>query len=109
MFGCYAGAEPVAFVSLKKHTPHAAELYVLGVKRRYHGQGLGRALFDAALAFAGQEGLRVLTVKTLAASHPDPYYAATRNFYEALGFLSVEVFPTLWGLSNPCLLMVRTT
>ena len=46
-------------------------------------------------------------MKTLAATQPDPNYAATRHFYEALGFLPVEVFPTLWDARNPCLLMVK--
>ena len=107
MFGCYNGSEPVAFLALKIHTSVAAEMYVLGVKRRFHRQGIGRGLIDAALRFADKEGLRLLTVKTLAPSNPDPHYAGTRKFYEAAGFLPVEVFPTLWGSANPCLLMVR--
>lgn len=107
MFGSFEGEEPVAFLSLKRHTPYAAEMYVLGVKQRLHGQGLGKALVDAALEYATREGLRFLTVKTLAASHPDKHYAETRKFYEAMGFLSVEVLPQLWGKSNPCLLMIR--
>lgn len=108
MFGSFEGEEPVAFLALKRHTPYAAEMYVLAVKQRLHGQGLGRALVDAALECATREGLRFLTVKTLAASHPDKHYAATRKFYEAMGFLPVEVIPKLWGPANPCLLMIRT-
>jgi ribosomal protein S18 acetylase RimI-like enzyme len=108
MLGCYSGHEPTGFLSLKRHTAFAAEIYVMGVKRRFHRRGIGRALVDAALKYGGREGVRFLTVKTLAPSHPDPHYAATRKFYEAAGFLPVEVFPTLWGSSNPCLLMVRS-
>jgi len=54
-----------------------------------------------------ERGIRFMTVKTLAASHPDPNYAKTRRFYEAIGFLPLEVLPTLWGCSNPCLLMLK--
>lgn len=54
-----------------------------------------------------RRGLRFLTVKTLASSHPDQNYAATRRFYEAIDFLPLEVLPTLWGTENPCLLMIR--
>ena len=53
------------------------------------------------------QGVRYLTVKTLAADHPDPHYAATRRFYEALGFEPLEVFPTLWDADTPCLLMLK--
>jgi ribosomal protein S18 acetylase RimI-like enzyme len=107
MFVCYRAEQPVGFLSLKAHTPFAAEIYVLGVKRRLHRQGAGRALIEAAAQFAGKQGIRFLTVKTLAPAHPDPHYAATRKFYEAVGFLPIEVFPTHWGSANPCLQMLR--
>jgi hypothetical protein len=32
---------------------------------------------------------------------------ATRLFYEAIGFLPIEVFPTLWDPWNPRLLMLK--
>jgi ribosomal protein S18 acetylase RimI-like enzyme len=98
----------VGFFSLKFHTEFSAELYVVGVKRRFHRQGIGRALVDAAVTFASTSGRAFLTVKTLAASNPNPAYAATRKFYEAVGFQAVEVFPTLWDAKNPCLLMIRS-
>jgi GNAT superfamily N-acetyltransferase len=107
MFACRHGKETIGFVSLKPHTPFAVEMYVLGVKRRFHRQGAGRVLVAAALQFARREGMRFLSAKTLAASHPDPHYAATRLFYEAVGFMPLEVFPALWDSANPCLLMVR--
>lgn len=97
----------VGFVSLKPQTEIAVELYVLGVRRAYHRRGIGRALIESAARWASLQGRHFLTVKTLAASQPDPNYAATRCFYEALGFLPLEVFPTLWDVDNPCLLMVK--
>ncbi len=107
MFVCFSDQEPIGFISVKIHTQFSAELYVLGVKRRFHREGIGKALIDAALQFARAEKMRFLTVKTLASSHPDPHYAGTRKFYEKMEFLPVELFPTLWGAGNPCLLMVR--
>lgn len=107
MLGYRSGAELVGFVSLRRHTDVAAELFVLGVKRIFHRQGIGRALVGAAAHYSNGPGLRFLTVKTLAPSHPDPHYAATRRFYEAVGFLPIEVFPTLWDAGNPCLLMIK--
>jgi ribosomal protein S18 acetylase RimI-like enzyme len=97
----------VGFLSLKLHTPVAAEAYVLGVRRQLHRQGCGRALFEAAERRLSAQGIRYLTVKTIAGSHPDPHYAATRRFYEAIGFEPVEMFPTLWGERSPCLMMIK--
>jgi len=34
-------------------------------------------------------------------------YARTRLFYQAMGFFSVEEFPTLWNSDNPCLFMAK--
>jgi GNAT superfamily N-acetyltransferase len=99
--------EAVAFVSLKPHTAFSLELYVLGVKRRFHRRRVGSALVDAAEHFARGLGRRFLTVKTLAPVVTDPHYAATRRFYEAMGFLPIEVFPTLWDADNPCMLMIK--
>jgi GNAT superfamily N-acetyltransferase len=99
--------EHIGFVSLNRHTDFAAEVYVMGVARRYHRHGIGTSLINASVQWAKAQGLAFLTVKTLAPSNPDPGYGVTRKFYEAMGFLPVEVFPTLWDAHNPCLLMVR--
>ena len=59
------------------------------------GGGLARA-----------QGLSLLLVKTLDGSNPDPFYARTRAFYRAMGFLPLQCLP-LWDARNPCLLMVK--
>jgi GNAT superfamily N-acetyltransferase len=107
MLAGYRAGQLAGIASLKPHTDFAAELYVMGVKRIFHRQGLGRSLITAAADFARAKGAHFLTVKTLAPSNPDPHYAATRCFYEAVGFLPLEVFPTLWNADNPCLLMLK--
>jgi ribosomal protein S18 acetylase RimI-like enzyme len=99
--------EAIGFLSLWRHTEAAAEAYVLGVHREHHRQGCGRAMFDAAERRLAAEGVRYLTVKTLAADRRDQNYAATRRFYQAIGFEPVEVFPALWNEDNPCLLMIK--
>jgi GNAT superfamily N-acetyltransferase len=98
----------VGFLSIKRHSAFAAEAYVLGIERASHRNGLGRALFASAEQGLRGEGVRFLTVKTLSADHPDPHYRATRLFYEAIGFVPLEVFPTLWGAGTPCLQMVKS-
>ena len=99
--------EDVGFVTLKFHTPAAAEIYVTGIIPSWHRRGVGRMLFAAAEEVALRRGVQFLTVKTLAADHPDPHYAATRRFYEAVGFAPIEIFPTLWHPEIPCLLMLK--
>ena len=108
MRACFEPAgDVVGFVSVKTHTPAAAEVYVMGIKRAWHRRGIGRALIEAAAQLARCRGAGFLTVKTLSPSNPDPNYAATRLFYEAMGFVPIEEFPTLWNGENPCLLMLR--
>jgi ribosomal protein S18 acetylase RimI-like enzyme len=108
MLACFDPAgEVIGFVSVKAHTPFAAEIYVMGVKRPWHRRGIGRALIEAVVQLAISEGLRFLIVKTLSPANDDPNYARTRLFYEAVGFLPIEEFPTLWGPENPSVFMLR--
>ena len=95
-----------AFLSLKLHTPSAAEIYVMGVRPERHRQKLGSALVSAAEAFLRERHVEFLQVKTLGPSRPDENYERTRRFYEAWGFRPLEEIHGLWG-SNPCLLMVK--
>jgi GNAT superfamily N-acetyltransferase len=98
----------IGFLALNRHTPYAAEIHVMGVDPAHHRAGVGRALVEAAARHAAAQGMRYLTVKTLSAAHPDPGYARTRAFYEALGFVPLEEFPTLWDAENPALMMIRS-
>jgi Acetyltransferase (GNAT) family len=108
MLACFDPAgEATGFVSIKTHTPFAAEVYVMGIKRPRHRRGIGCALIEAVVEPAISQRIRLLTVKTLAPSNVDPNYARTRLSYEAVGFLSIEEFPTLWGPENPCLFLPR--
>lgn len=107
MVGCRLDGVVAGFASLAVQTRVAAEIHVMGVYRQFHRRGVGEALVNAAVRWAIRSGYRFLTVKTLASSHPDPHYAVTRQFYEAVGFAPLEEFPTLWGEDNPCLFMVR--
>ena len=101
-------AEPDAgFVCVKQHTPRAAELYVMGVRREQQRRGLGRALVAAAESWCRAHGIRYLHVKTLGPSRPDEGYAATRAFYEAMGFVALEELHGLWDEDNPALILVK--
>ena len=95
------------FIALKQHTPHAIEIRVMGVRPERHRGGFGRGLVARAEAYARERAARFLTVKTRSPSAPDEGYAKTRAFYEAVGFLPVEEFPTLWNPQNPALMLVK--
>jgi GNAT superfamily N-acetyltransferase len=95
-----------AFIALKTHNPRAAEVYVMGVRRERHGQGLGTAVLDAGESYLRERGVEYLQVKTLGPSYPDAGYERTRRFYEARGFVPLEELHDLWE-ANPCLLMVK--
>lgn len=58
-------------------------------------------------AIRREGGAEYLQVKTLGPSRSDERYAATRAFYAALGFRSLEELHTLWNSENPCLIMVK--
>jgi len=98
---------PMGFLALKRHTPSAAEIYVMGVRPETRRQGLGRALVGQAETYLRAERVEYLQVKTLGPSHPDLNYAQTRAFYTALGFRPLEEFRQIWNEQNPCLLMVK--
>lgn len=105
-FAALCDGASVGFLTIKQTSRCAAEIHVMGVKRANHRCGVGRMLMNAAIAYCRENGYRLLQVKTLDERHPDPGYARTRRFYEAVGFLPLECFPTLWDEDNPCLVMV---
>ena len=62
MFAAVAGEATLGFLALKKHTPHAFEIHVMGVRPERHRSGAGRALVEAAAVHARGQGARFLTV-----------------------------------------------
>jgi coenzyme F420-0:L-glutamate ligase/coenzyme F420-1:gamma-L-glutamate ligase len=103
----FAADDGSGFVSLKQHAPRAAEIYVMGVRRERHRRGIGRELVRVAEDWCSAHGIEFLQVKTLAPSNPSEAYAATRSFYEALGFVALETFPELWDPWNPALMLIK--
>jgi len=103
----FAAEDGSGFLSLKRHSPRAAEIYVIGVLPARHRQGVGTALVEAAESWCAANGVDYLQVKTLADTKADESYARTPAFYEAVGFVPLEVFPGLWGPRNPALVLVK--
>jgi len=107
MVARFDNGTPVGFFSIKETGPKTLSLHVLGVKKAYHGKGIGQALFEEVKRYAKKKGYRFFTVKTLDPSRESEEYRQTRLFYEKIGFVKLETFPTLWGKNNPCLFMGR--
>lgn len=105
-FAAQKNGEDLGFMAMKETSAHACEIYVTGVKKRVHRCGAGRAMFAAFEAFAREKGYRLIQVKTVAPGYY-PEYDATVAFYRSVGFLPLEVFPTLWDEANPCLILVK--
>lgn len=100
--------EIVGFMSLLIHSQESAELYVLGVMQAFHRKGIGKRLLNSSEAYLKDQGVKFVQVKTLAATADDPFYEKTRRFYEAEGYVTLEVFPELWHPTNPCLQMIKS-
>ena len=95
------------FLTVKGHFPQTAEILVMGVIPAAHRRGIGRALVNTAETYLRSQGVEYLQVKTLGPSNPDPGYAGTRAFYQALGFVPLEEFKQIWDEENPCLILVK--
>ena len=102
-----AGGGMLGFLSLKQHTPYSAEILVMAVHPDVQRGGIGRALVEAAQGYARGLGIEYMQVKTLGPSNPDPGYAKTRAFYEAVGFRPLEELTQIWDENNPCLILVK--
>ena len=99
--------QAVGCLAVKQHYPKSAEIFVMGILRKYHRQGIGKLLVEESEHWLREQGFQYYQVKTLSESRENKEYAETREFYYSMGFVPLEEFPTLWDEANPCLLMVK--
>ena len=102
-----SNGEVIGYLTWHQLFPHSAEISWMAVRQTHHREGIGRELIVALEQRLVSDGVRLLSVKTLADLHPSPEYAQTRAFYTSVGFLSQMVLPDLWDPANPCLIMVK--
>jgi GNAT superfamily N-acetyltransferase len=100
--------KPVGAVTLTQPQPQSFEVHFIVVARAWHGRGVGGDLLRVVERVAAEQGGRWLHVKTLGASHPDPNYARTREFYGKQGFAPLFESATLWDARTPALILVKT-
>ena len=97
----------IGFISLKKHNDKSAEITVMGILEAFHAKGFGRVLVNEMAAHLKAEGVKFMTVKTLADTRECPSYEKTRRFYNSMGFVELEIINEIWGDDNPCAYMVK--
>ena len=105
MTASWDGDRPNGFLCLKETGRATVELAVMGVRKEYHRQGIGKALFAEAKRIACERGYEFMQVKTVKTGCYEDY-DRTNLFYLALGFKEFEVIPTLWDERNPCQIYV---
>ena len=98
--------ELVDFVVFGASSPDCVEIFVMGVKKKFHYHGAGRELNKAYEDLAKSLGYTYTQVKTVQSGHYDEY-DITNKFYKALGYKELEVFPDLWDEWNPCQIYVK--
>jgi len=106
-FGVKSGSKLAGFISLMQHFPKAWEVHCIAVLANERNRGLGTVLLDQAESWLAEQGAKYLQIKTIADTSSDPHYAETREFYLKRGYEAMEVFPTLWGPTNPALQLVK--
>lgn len=72
--------------------PH---ITLFATKRAYRGQGYGKILMDKFVAYLDEMGLRTIELMTVMPKSK-PVYFSTVAFYQNVGFVITDTYPTLW-------------
>ncbi|MDG3132428.1 GNAT family N-acetyltransferase [Streptococcus suis] len=105
LWASYHEQEAVGFITLTQSSDECGDVHCMGIKKAYHRTGIGLQLMTA-LEDEAKKKYGYLQVKTVDQGHYKEY-DQTIAFYQACGFVKVEVFPTLWDEWNPCLMMIK--
>lgn len=107
-YAAYEGKQVVGFISIRINNEYTAEVYIIGILKKYQNRGAGRRLLETVEKSLIKKGYIYLMVKTLGESHPDINYKRTRGFYRKVGFYPLEEIKEIWGPENPCLIMIKS-
>lgn len=102
----YDNDKPVGFIALKATSPACAEIFVMGIIKEYHRQGIGKKLHLAYEKLARGLGYSYSQVKTIALGKYETYNQSN-YFYRAMGYEALEIFPELWHVNNPCQIYIK--
>lgn len=103
----YDHDEVVGFYALREENKDTIDMYVLGIKKKYHGQGYGTILQERVFDYARVNNYKYALVLTLSKSHSDKGYAMTRDFYHKMGFVDIYESNKIWDEHNPTQIMIK--
>lgn len=107
-YAAYDKDDPIGFLCLKFHNQYTADIYVAGIQKEYHRNGIGRQLVETAERYLLKNGYKFFMVKTLGESSDYEFYKRTREFYQGVGFYPLAEFKEIWDEENPCLIMIKS-
>ena len=64
-WAAYKNDTPVGFITLKETSQYSAEIYVMGVLKECHQQGIGTMLWEAFLNYAKANGYEIPFIRNL--------------------------------------------
>ena len=88
---CYADNEVAGFIVLNATSKDTADIFVMGIKKKFHRMGIGTKLNTEFENMAKNLGYSYSQVKTVKMGHYKEY----------------ECFPTLWDEWNPCQIYIK--
>ncbi len=102
----YYNNELAGFIVLNATSNDCAEIFVMGIKKKFHRKGAGSQLNEAYEKLAKEQGYSYSQVKTVKSGHYKEY-DITNSFYCSVDYKELEVFPTLWDEWNPCQIYIK--
>ena len=103
---CFIHGEAVGFIVLNATSKDCADIFVMGIKKKFHRMGIGTKLNTEFENMAKDLGYSYSQVKTVKMGHYKEY-DITNEFYIAMGYKELECFPTLWDEWNPCQIYIK--
>ena len=103
----YDGDSPIGFYSIRHENDNVLDMYVLGIVKEYHHQGIGTLLQHAVDEYARNNGYSYLMVLTLAEKVQNKEYLQTRSFYLSQGFIDFYQNDDIFDPHNPCQIMIK--
>ena len=106
LLACYVNDEVAGYIVLNAISKDCADIFVMGVKKKFHRMGIGLKLNNAFEILAKKLGYTYSQVKTVKTGCYKEY-DITNKFYIAMGYKELECFPTLWDEWNPCQIYIK--
>lgn len=94
------------FIVLNATSKYTADIFVMGIKKKFHRMGIGTKLNTEFEIMAKSLGYSYSQVKTIKMGYYKEY-DITNEFYIAMGYKELEHFPILWNEWNPCQIYIK--